>query len=180
MSYDLATADTRHAVERALLAYIATASVGGKTVAALGATYPGEADADPVHPLQLCAICGKIGTDGAIPEEWSKVLMPALIIAAPDSEPHIIGYDIVDCTVQCVSSASEDDGPRKMAERAAWLDCLFDQDRLDDIPAALNAGPVPVTVIGIERDRPVHIDDGQRFYRGIKLRVHAYAQAATT
>jgi hypothetical protein len=64
-----------------------------------------------------------------------------------------------------------------MAARSAWLDLLFDEDRLDIVAAALTDGPVPVTVIGIERDRPVHIDDGQRFYRGIRLKVHATAPA---
>ena len=176
---------TRHTVERAIAAYTQTATLGGKTIADFGGKFKGE-ETGPTLPINVHTMPGEVGEDGAIPEEWSALKLPALVVSSSDSQPHPCGYDICEVSLTCITTPDEINAPTQVQLRTGWLSALFDEDRLDEITASLNAPPSGpdtrpvkgITVIGIERAGEAHSNNGMHVMDVLRLRVHAIGEDA--
>ncbi len=176
---------TRTTVERALAAYVQTITLGGKTLADFTARFEGEAPEDPPHTLAVHCMVGEIGEDGELPEEWTKLPLPALVVSSPSSQPNAIGYDLCDVELTMITTPIEVDAPSKVQERTGWLSALFHEDNLDIITAALNppaSGPDTrpvqgITIIGLERNGENHATNGLHVMDTLRLRVHACGTA---
>ena len=129
-------------------------------------------------PLQIACIVGEIGPNGEVPEQWTQLRMPALVVACPRSEAHPCGYD--ECRVQlnAITTPDEIDGPKQVQARVGWLATLFHDDNLDIIRDNLNAGAVEgARIIGIERDGEDHQENGKQIFSILKLRVDAASES---
>lgn len=170
---------TRTTVERALAAYLQTVTFDGKTLADFPGTFAGDS-ATPV-PLSVHCICGEVGENGEIPAEWGVLRMPAIVIACPRSQPHLIGYDECSVAITAITTPDEINAPAQVQARAGWLSALFDEDNLDLIRDALNAPesgedtrPVKgIHVVGMMRDGEDHQENGHQVFSAVKLLVSA-------
>ena len=169
----------RTTVERAIAAYIQTVSLGGVLLSSFTGTFRG--DSANAVPLTFACICGEIAEDGAIPEEWSKLTMPAIVVACPRSERPGCAYDECHVSITAITTPDEVDAPARVQARAGWLAALFHEDNLDLITAALNAplaGPdlravKGIAVIGIMFDGEDHQENGHLVFSSVKLKVSA-------
>lgn len=169
---------TRITAERALGAYLSNVTLGsGETVLSLAA-YPGrfKGDEQTVVPLSFHCLPGVIGPQGELPDEWAKVRLPAIIVASVRSEPHLCGYDICDVQIVALTTPDEIHAPAQVQARVGFISAVFDEDRLDDVVAALNSPAAAVRdiqFVGLERDGDDHTENGKQLISTMKLKVHA-------
>jgi hypothetical protein len=169
---------TRITLERALGALVSDVTFDGKTIASFTGIFRG--DEGTTVPLSVHCICGQIGADGEIPEDWSKLTLPALVVACTRSEPHPIGYDLCDVSLIAMTTADEVGAPARVQSRIGWLSALFDEENLDLIRDDLNSPEAAVKglhVVGIERAGEDHSENGRQVLSTLKLRIHAVGTA---
>lgn len=175
---------TRQTLERAFAAYLPTISleIDGvmKKITDYTATFKGQPE--EAVPLGIYCICGEVGEDGAIPEEWQQLRMPAIVISCPRSQRVLGGWDECSVAVTAITTPDEIGAPAQVQARVGWLGALFAEDNIPLIVAALNAprsGPDlrPVkglTVVGMICEGEDHLPDGHQVIGALKLQVCAY------
>lgn len=164
-------------VERALVAYIQNVSLDGARLTSMTGRFAGD---ESEHPLTFSNITGEVGENGELPEEWTKLRLPAVVVACPRPEAQPGGYDLCPTQIAVITTPDEIEAPERVQARIGWLADLFHEDNLEDIRGALNDPAAAVrggVIIGIERDDEEHGEDGRHVMSTLKLKVYAAAGA---
>lgn len=160
---------TRTALEAVLARYLLTTALDGVLLTSLTGTFKGVGD---VVPLRIHAMPGEISEEGELPEEWSALQLPAVVVSCNDGE-QVSDFRQCRVSIASLTSKDENDAPNKVHARLTWLEDFFHEDNLDDIRDALNALTADVTIIGISRDGDGFTFNGQHVIETLKLMIHA-------